>query len=146
MEDKTEYKCRDCYNFSEDLNVCKFDWTRGRDTDICDRFIPATSEEGIKYDKGKPRLAEMMMDFAPELIELCKVWEFGADKYNKSNWKLVDDGENRYLNALYRHSIAAVESEYDDESKLLHCAHMIFNCMAYTHFVLKRLNYDKNNM
>ena len=138
-------KCRDCYNFSESLGVCKFDWTRGGNTDICDKFLPLPLEEGVKYDKGKPRLGEMIMDFAPAMTELCKVWEFGADKYSKSNWKLVDNGEDRYLNALYRHTLAAVENEYDDESKLLHCAHMIFNCMAYTYFVLRRLNGDKKN-
>lgn len=139
----------DCKNYREDLGVCSLDWGRKCHED-CTGFESISPQEvipdqtvGIKYDGGKPRLAEMMMDFAPEIIELCKVWEFGADKYNKSNWKSVDDGENRYLNALFRHSIAAVENEYDDESKLLHCAHMIFNCMAYTHFVLKRLNYDK---
>lgn len=100
---------------------------------------------GTKYDTGKPRLAEMIQDFAPVMLLLCEVWEFGANKYNKSNWKLVDNGEDRYLNALYRHSLATVENEYDDESKLLHCAHMIFNCMAYAYFVLRRLNEDKKN-
>lgn len=38
-------------------------------------------EQGIKYDKDKPRLAEMIVDFKDPLIELCKVWTFGAGKY-----------------------------------------------------------------
>lgn len=140
----------DCKNYRKDLGVCALDWDRKCHEDCTDFgsiFLQDTTPEvGIKHDGSKPRLAEMIMDFAPEMVELCKVWEFGADKYSKSNWKLVDNGEYRYLNALYRHTLASIENEYDDESKLLHCAHMIFNCMAYTHFVLKRLNYDKNNM
>ena len=102
--------------------------------------------EGIKYDSNKPRLAEMIIDFKEPLLQLCKIWEFGANKYEKSNWKLVEDGETRYLNALYRHSLAIVDNEYDDESKLLHCAHMIFNCMAYCYFILRRLSNDKNSL
>lgn len=103
-------------------------------------------EIGTKYDEGKPRLAEMIIDFKEPLLELCKCWTFGANKYSKSNWKLVEDGETRYLNALYRHSLAMIDNEYDNESGLLHCAHMIFNCMAYCYFVLRRLNHDKNNL
>ena len=38
---------------------------------------------GIKYDGGKPRLAEMIQDFRLPLIEVAKVWAFGADKYDK---------------------------------------------------------------
>ena len=40
--------------------------------------------KGIKHDNGKPRLAEMIIDFREPLQELCKVWEFGANKYGKA--------------------------------------------------------------
>lgn len=39
------------------------------------------SSEGIKYDSGKPRLGEMVVDFRKPLVEVAKVWAFGADKY-----------------------------------------------------------------
>lgn len=95
--------------------------------------------QGIKNDSNKPRLAEMIQDFAPELEELCKVWEYGANKYSKSNWKLVAGGEERYLNALIRHLVApqATGNLCDSESGLLHAAHMVFNSLAYLHFILK---------
>lgn len=92
---------------------------------------------GIKYDKEKRRLAEMIVDFAPEIEELCKVWEFGANKYSKSNWKLVENGYDRYSNALIRHLIAEDKDYYDDESKLLHAAHIAFNALARMHFILQ---------
>jgi uncharacterized protein YbaP (TraB family) len=94
--------------------------------------------EGIKYDQGKLRLAEMITDFAPELEELCKVWEFGANKYGKSNWKEVHCGYNRYSNALIRHLIAERNGYMDDESKLYHAAHIAFNALARLHFILKQ--------
>lgn len=93
---------------------------------------------GIKYDKDKPRMAEMIIDFAPELQELCKVWMFGADKYSKSNWKFVENGKERYSNALLRHLMAEDVSLYDDESKLLHSAHIAFKALARMHFIMQK--------
>lgn len=92
--------------------------------------------EGIKYDKDKPRLAEMVIDFASPLTELCKVWEFGANKYSKSNWKLVDNGKDRYTNALLRHLVAEEDNPIDDESGLPHAAHIAFNALARLYFII----------
>lgn len=103
-------------------------------------YIPV---KGTKYDQDKLRLAEMIIDFAPELQELCKVWTFGANKYSKSNWKLVENGCDRYSNALIRHLVAEDECLFDDESKLLHAAHIAFNALARMHFILHTLKYGK---
>lgn len=94
-------------------------------------------EEGIKYDTDKPRLAEMLVDFKEPLLALCKVWEFGANKYKKSNWKLVKDGETRYTNALLRHLFAEEDNPVDDESLLLHASHIAFNALARLYFILQ---------
>jgi hypothetical protein len=93
--------------------------------------------KGTKFDDGKPRLAEMIIDFKEPLLELCKVWEFGANKYSKSNWKLVENGKDRYTNALLRHLIAEEDKLTDDETELLHCAHIAFNALARMYFILK---------
>lgn len=96
-------------------------------------------ETGIKFDQDKPRLAEMITDFASELEELCKVWTFGANKYSKSNWKLVKNGKERYSNALLRHLMAENINLYDKESSLLHASHIAFNALARLHFILKEI-------
>lgn len=101
-------------------------------------------EQGIKYDDNKPRIAEMIQDFGPELLALCKVWEFGADKYGKSNWKFVNDGERRYTNALVRHLLAENDSVYDSESYLLHAAHIAFNSLARLHFILQNFEVKRH--
>lgn len=93
--------------------------------------------EGTKYDDGKPRLAEMIKDFAIPLMEVCSVWEFGANKYSKSNWKLVKDGETRYTNALLRHLVQEEYNEYDEESRLRHATHVAWNALARLWFILK---------
>ena len=49
------------------------------------------TKEGIKYDSGKPTVGEMIKDFAPAIREVARVWKFGADKYEKSNWQKLED-------------------------------------------------------
>ena len=95
------------------------------------------NEIGTKYDQGKPRLSEMIVDFQEPMKELCKVWEFGANKYGKSNWKYVQNGVDRYSNALIRHLLAEDENLHDDESSLLHASHIAFNALARLYFILK---------
>lgn len=95
------------------------------------------SAEGIKHDDNKPRLAEMIVDFKEPLLSLCKVWEFGANKYSKSNWKLVDNGKDRYTNAMLRHLVQEDDKEEDDESGLLHASHIAFNALARLYFILQ---------
>jgi hypothetical protein len=93
--------------------------------------------EGIKHDSGKLRLAEMMQDFREPLSAVCRVWEFGADKYEKSNWQKVDNALDRYTNAMLRHLMEEQASDYDRESYLLHAAHVAWNALARLHFILK---------
>lgn len=94
-------------------------------------------EIGAKYDEGKPRLAEMIIDFKEPLLELCKVWEFGANKYSKSNWKQVANGRDRYTNAMLRHLVQEDDNPADDESGLLHASHIAFNALARLYFILQ---------
>ena len=93
-------------------------------------------KEGTKYDDGKLRLAEMIIDFKIPIEELCKVWEFGANKYEKSNWKKLANPIDRYTNAMLRHLLAEETNLVDDESGLLHAAHIAFNALARLHFIL----------
>ena len=95
-------------------------------------------ETGTKYDEGKPRLAEMIVDFKEPLLELCKCWTFGANKYSKSNWKKVDNGKDRYTNAMLRHLVQEDNNPVDDESELLHASHIAFNALARLYFILQQ--------
>ena len=93
------------------------------------------AETGLKYDDGKPRIGEMLMDFAQPLLQICKVWEFGAKKYKKSNWKKVENGWNRYTNAMSRHQLLEEEEYYDQETGLPHAVHVAWNAMARLFFL-----------
>lgn len=93
-------------------------------------------QEGLKYDNGKPRIFEMVEDFKEPLIEVSKVWAFGADKYEKHNWAYVDNAIDRYSNALLRHMLEGETT--DDESGLLHASHVAWNAIARLYFIIQK--------
>lgn len=100
-------------------------------------------QKGIKFDEKKARLGEMFLDFCTPLEYVARVWEFGAHKYGKSNWKYVENARNRYTNALLRHLAAETENEFDDETNLLHAAHVAWNALARLFFIANMYDKDK---
>jgi hypothetical protein len=85
-----------------------------------------------KKDNGKIRLGLLFTDFPKAIEEIAKVATFGAIKYCDHGWKDVDNKEKRYKDALARHIIAYFDepSGLDEESKLLHLAHVGWNVLA----------------
>lgn len=98
-------------------------------------LVTTPRHEGIKYDTGKPRIGEMIKDFAIPLLEVCKVWEFGANKYAKSNWKKVENGEDRYTNAMIRHLLVEDTEGNDVEMQIEHYAAVAWNALARIKFL-----------
>ena len=88
--------------------------------------------EGLKFDTGKPRVGLIFDDFADAIVAVAEVGTFGANKYSPGNWKYVDDGTNRYRDALGRHLMAYMKDpdSVDPESGKLHLAHAAWNAMA----------------
>lgn len=91
-------------------------------------LVDKTKEVGLKFDKEKLRY-----DLYPlPAYEGCtKVLTFGAKKYAPNNWRLVEDGPNRYYAALIRHLNAqkiyadsgSKGLALDDETGLPHLDH-----------------------
>lgn len=74
-----------------------------------------------KFDGGK-----LEYGLVPPLAlkEMVKVLTFGAEKYERENWKKVPDSKRRYFDALQRHVWAWKEGEViDPESGIHHLAH-----------------------
>ena len=87
---------------------------------------------GLKYDDGK-----LQYGLIPTIAtkSLAQVLTFGAAKYAPNSWQTVQDGERRYLDALYRHLEAYRSGEStDSESGLSHLAHAITNVAFLLHF------------
>lgn len=79
------------------------------------------SGSGLKFDGHKPRWSLMPKGVVLEIIE---VLEFGAAKYQENNWQRVDNGRQRYYDALMRHIEAWwLGEKRDPESGRTHLAH-----------------------
>lgn len=76
---------------------------------------------GRKFDGEKPEYG-----LVPPLamLEMVKVLTFGAQKYERDNWKRVPDSKRRYFDALERHIWAwKMGEKIDPESGYHHLAH-----------------------
>jgi hypothetical protein len=83
-------------------------------------------EFGYKHDDNKV-MASLLKDFAPALTEVMKVGTFGAKKYTRGNWLLVDNAIERYNDAMWRHLLS---DGIDEESGLDHLYHAAWNILA----------------
>lgn len=103
--------------------------------------VNASNERGagLKFDSGKPRWTLLMQGCAKALAGVAKVLTFGAKKYAAHSWKEVENNEERYRDALYRHLNAIEGGEaIDPESGLSHWDHAACNALF-----LSQLNKDK---
>ena len=87
---------------------------------------------GMKFDNGKLLYSLI----PPETTKaLAEVLTYGAQKYAPNNWQLVENGEVRYLDALFRHLEAYRAGEQvDPESGLPHLSHVLTN-VAFLHYL-----------
>jgi len=93
---------------------------------------------GNKYDEGKPMVGLMLKDFSLALTAIAEVSTYGCAKYGSpSGWKDVENAPHRYGDALGRHLLAQSVSGIDEESGLLHAAHLAWNALAVLELSLK---------
>jgi len=86
-----------------------------------------SSDPGAKLDAGKLP-ARLIADFAPALLKVAKVLEYGAIKYSPHGWINVENAEERYLDAFWRHILAGKGN--DPDSGLPHLHHACWNLLA----------------
>lgn len=85
--------------------------------------------QGIRFNKGKLRY-DLIHPWAHE--QLVKVFTMGAEKYTPRNWEKgmswssVIASLKRHLNEIEK------GNDYDEESKQLHAAHLMWNAHALT--------------
>ena len=78
------------------------------------------NKEFMQFAEGKPQLAYLP---TREVEQIMKVLDYGANKYERDNWKKPHD-TNRTLSSLLRHVFAFMRGEFtDEESGHSHLAH-----------------------
>lgn len=98
------------------------------------RYIP----EGKKYDEGKNRMGLVLQGFSNALWEVGRVGTFGCQKYGEGNWQYLENGIDRYKDALFRHLFQWMQGEeIDKESGLKHLSHALWNLTAVLEFIMR---------
>jgi len=99
---------------------------------------------GRKFDGGKLEYG-LLPPYA--LKATVDVLTFGAQKYERDNWKKVPDSKRRYFDALQRHVWAWKEGEVlDPETGMHHLAHAMCCLMfLYEHDILYSIDENLNN-
>jgi len=84
-------------------------------------MISNDKQIGMKFDAGKLDYTLVPWD---GLEEIVKVLAFGAQKYDRDNWRKVEFAQTRYLAAAFRHLAAYNMGEKtDSETDISHLAH-----------------------
>lgn len=106
---------------------------------------------GAKLDAGKPAVWRGLLDYFPRAcIAVSDVSTRGAAKYAWKGWEQVQDGINRYGDALARHIVKeGIEGLYDIGSgglgpEVLHASQVAWNAMARLELILRE-NETKSN-
>lgn len=94
------------------------------------------NEPGVKADAGKVMASLLFTDFGLALNEVARVGTFGAKKYTKHGWRSVNNGIERYTDAMVRHLISEQKENLDKDSQLMHAAHLAWNALARLQLLL----------
>jgi len=93
--------------------------------------------KGTKLDTDKPQMWLVPMESIKAIAVLMTK---ALTKYpDKDNWKKIENGEERYLNALLRHLCEIQEGvDIDEETGLPHAYAIGANALFYLYHYMKR--------
>jgi len=95
-------------------------------------------EVGSKLDSGKDRCGLVLGDFSRALRMVSKIGTYGAKKYTDHGWLEVQDGVERYTDAMLRHWFDENTSCFnDDDTGLPHAAHLAWNALARLELMIR---------
>lgn len=133
--------CKECleteeyYDKDADCGECEIRKDPEFTNEMAGIIFPPVSKltEGTKFDGGKPTTS--LLPSKP-LLEIAKVLDFGAAKYEPHNWK-KGIKYSRVLSAAQRHLLAWNDGEQlDPDSKLTHLAHAACNILFLLEYEL----------
>lgn len=84
-----------------------------------------------------PKMGLLSM-FPKALYGVLEVATYGARKYSRGGWQYVEDGFERYTDALIRHLLKIPLEDRDPESGLYHFDHMAWNALARFELYLRK--------
>ena len=105
----------------------------------------ALKTTGAKADEGKAPLLRGALQYFPRALEvISEISAIGAKKYFWKGWVSVDDGVNRYGDALVRHLIAEeLSGPLDKDTGCLHAGQVAWNALARLELILRQTESNK---
>lgn len=105
-------------------------------------------EEGKKFDSNKLPLGIVLTQQFPRALKaIAEVSLYGHQKYELgndwSNFARVENAEERYSNAMFRHYFE--KDGIDNESGKNHLYHAAWNLLAELEVKLRNIENDKHN-
>lgn len=93
-----------------------------------------------KDDAGKVPLYRGGLAYFPKAIsQVAACSAYGATVYDWEGWRHVDDGLNRYTDAMVRHLIEEAKGEVlDPDSGLPHAWHTAWNALARGELLIRQ--------
>ena len=119
---KDSFECPRCGHCCEE---------KERDPKGLDQHAP-----GAKLDAGKLRPSLVLHSMSRAIDAIVQISEYGAKKYSPGGWHYVEDGYERYTDALMRHLLVEERETWDKESEFLHVAHVAWNAVARLELLL----------
>ena len=99
-------------------------------------------EQSIRYNVNKTQWS--LVDYEA-LESMVKVLEFGADKYDRDNWK-IGMPVTSVCDSMLRHIYAFMNGEDNDpESGISHIGHIMCNAMFLSNYMKHRKEFDDRN-
>lgn len=104
-----------------------------------DPFGKNPHELGAKLDSGKVPVFRGLFDYFPRAcFAVADVSDKGAKKYAWKGWENVEDGFNRYSDAMARHILKENYESHDADTGCLHAAQVAWNAMARLELLLRK--------
>lgn len=100
------------------------------------------NDPGAKLDAGKPEVGLIFDDMPRALLAVAEIGTYGRHKYSKGGWKHVEDGIERYTNAMDRHRLRESIEGIDQETEMLHAAHLAWNALARLELMIREQESD----
>ncbi len=92
---------------------------------------------GAKLDAGKLKVGILFEQFPRALKSVCKVATVGAVKYSRGGWQHVENGFERYTDAMGRHQLEEFIYPVDEDTGLLHIEQITWNALARLELYLR---------